>query len=819
MPELTRTGAHPSGSGAAGRPQPFAWLIRAATDLRSDVRYAVRTWIRQPGFVLVAVISLACGIGLNTAVFSVINAIFLQGIRGVPGGDRIVSLGERVPFTTFRDVRESITTLNGLAAWQPVAVDLRVRDAIVRGAVPAVSDGYFATLGVLPLRGRFFAVSNDRVPRPTAEVVLDYEFWIQQLAGDPAVIGESILVNRVPATIVGIAPREFHGFGPQRPPLWIPIGMLPAVRGVAARWDDPAESGWRMFGRLDTHGSVGQINAELRTLAARTPLAFPNGPLTGSTGAEGWTGAVSAEKRIEFLLVVVMPLVIAGLILWIGCSNVANLLLARAASRRKEIAIRLANGATRSRLVRLLLTESLLLAVAGGALGILIAVWTLDLVWLTLPDAPQLAIDLDTHVLIYTGAVAIAATLLFGLIPALHATRVDVAPLLKGAAATPHADVRRGARVRRFFLVTQFASSMALLVVAGTFVRAIVATHGGDKSMPVDHLTIAYNETVATSASARAAHWRTVREQLQRLPDVTDVTLIEPSGPRRSALVPAGADPAAAQLQADVQNVDSEFFRASGTVVVAGRTDLQASAAGDSARGVAEPAVINERAASRFWGSTGVLGRRFALGDAPLLEVVGIVRDDEVESRVFRALRDGDLTNANVIIRSTRPADRMVEPVRALLASLDRDATFVRVTTLRDAQTGSLARIMRLAVIIAGIVLALATVGLYGSISFVTSQRTREIAIRIAVGAPGPAVLRLVAREGLLVVSIGSLLGLSLIAVAFRFMSGMIFATWTLDPLTIAVVLATFSLATLGACYLPGRRAMRLDPMHVLRAE
>lgn len=528
---------------------------------------------------------------------------------------------------------------------------------------------------------------------------------------------------------------------------------------------------------------------------------------------------MSGEKRIEFLLVVVMPLVIAGLILWIGCSNVANLLLARATARRKEIAIRLANGATRSRLVRLLLTESLLLAIAGGALGMLVAAWTLDLVWLTLPEAPQLAIDIDTHVLFYTGAIAVAATLLFGLVPALHATRVDVAPLLKGEAPPPHADVRRGARVRRFFLVTQFASSMALLVVAGTFVRTIVAAHVGPQSALIDHLSVASVETALTSPPARAAYWRSVRDGLQGLPGVTTVTLTAASGATPSALIPAGTDPAAPRLQVDVQAVDSGYFTTAGSIVLSGQTGLQPAARNEGATGAAEPAVVNERAANQFWGSAGVVGRRFALGDTALLEVVGVVRDDGVEPRVFRALQDGDLTLANITIRSARPAERMVEPVRSLLTSLARDRGSVRVTTLREATSGSLARITRLAVVVAGIVLALATVGLYGSISFVTSQRTREIAIRMAVGAPGHAVLGLVAREGLLVVAMGSVLGLSLMAIAFRFMSGMIFASWNLEPLTVAGVLATFSLATLGACYLPGRRAMRLDPMRVLRAD
>ena len=351
------------------------------SDAFSDVRYALRGWLRQPAFVLIAVLSLGCGIGLNTAVFSIVNTIFLQGIRGVPDASRIVTAGERVPFATFREVRENVSGLEAVAAWQPLGVDIRAADQFRRGAAPVVSDNYFAVLGVVPARGRFFVPSTARLPDPSAEVVLDHEFWVAAFGGRNDAIGQTVLVNRAPATIIGVAPQSFHGFGPERPPLWISMGMLPAFRGAAVKWDDPAESGWRIVGRLASGAAEGQVNAELRTLATRQPEVFQRGPLTVAVvGRELVAGTVSGEKRIEFLLVVVMPLVVVALILWIGCSNVANLLFSRAATRRKEMAIRLANGASRSRLIRLLLTESLLLSLTGGGLGLLLAVWTLDLI-------------------------------------------------------------------------------------------------------------------------------------------------------------------------------------------------------------------------------------------------------------------------------------------------------------------------------------------------------------------------------------------------------------------------------------------------------
>ena len=783
-------------------------------DVASDVRYALRGWVRQPGFVLIAVVSLGCGIGLNTAVFSIINSIFLQGIRGVPAPSQVVTIGERVPYRAVGAIRDTVSGLGQVAAWQPIGADIKAGDTLRRGAVPVVSDNYFETLGVVPARGRFFTPSPARLPEVSNEVVVDYEFWVSYLGSRPDVLGQTLLVNRVPVTIIGVAPKSFHGFGPERPPLWMPMGLLPAVRGSAVKWDDPAETGWRIVGRLADGVPLGQLNAELRTIATRLPDVFPTGPVVASVGPELWTGPVSAEKRIEFLLVVVLPLAVVALILWIGCSNVANLLLSRAAARRKEIAIRLASGASRARLVRLLLTESLLLALAGGAVGMLLAVWTLDFIWLTLPEAPRLAVELDTHVLLYTGAVCVLATMLFGLVPALHGTRVDITPLLKSDTPAAGGDVRRGVRMRRFFLVTQFASSMALVVVAGTFVRTIVAAHLGEQSAAMDHIAVAALETDLSSGPARAAYWQSVRGSLQRLPNVTAVTIASSRLTERAALVPEGTA-APPRSQVEIQRVDDGFMSASGVTIAAGRFDT-----GPTPLGSIERVAVNERVAQQFWGTNAVLDRRFTIGTAPsTFQIAAVVHDDNAGARVYRALRDGDVVTASILVRATAPAERTADAVRAALTPLASERGFIRVTTLRDASMGSLTRITRLALVIAGLVLALATVGLYGSIAFVTAQRTREIAIRMAIGAPRAAVLGLVAREGVLVVAAGSLIGLALIGIAFRFMSGMIFATWTLDPLTVAGVLAVFSMATLGASYLPGRRAARLDPMRVLRGD
>jgi predicted permease len=590
------------------------------------------------------------------------------------------------------------------------------------------------------------------------------------------------------------------------------IGMLPAVRGTTASWEDSREGGWRIFGRIGTSATIDAVNAELRALAATAPELFPEAPPRAATGSEQWSGAVSAEKRIEFLLVVVLPLVVVGLILWIGCSNVANLLLARASARRREIAIRMANGAGRLRLIRLLLTESLLLALAGGAAGLLLAVWCRDLIWTALPEAPRLAVELDLTVLLYTALVCVGATILFGLLPALHATRVEIAPLLKGDESGATGSARRGGRIRTFFLITQFAASTALLITAGTFVRTVVATHLGERAVLMDRLSLAAIETPEPSPAARAEYWRRLRDRVRAVPGVTALTVMPAEGDRDARLAPEGAPPHD-HLTVRVQRIDSGFLGTADVTLIHGH-DLP-----DDDRSRAPASLVNERAARQLRLDAASIGQRLALDGSSAISIAGIVRDDGGTGRIYQRLRDGEVTRAQVLIRTAGPATAALGRIRSAVLQVAGDRAMVHVATLREASTGMLQRLTGVALVVATLVLSLAVVGLSGSVAFITAQRTREIAIRIAVGASRPAVLRMLLWEGGYVVLCGCAAGLALTAVAFRFMSGMIFANWAMDPLTIAGVMMVFSAATLAACYVPGRRATRIDPIQVLRTQ
>jgi predicted permease len=590
----------------------------------------------------------------------------------------------------------------------------------------------------------------------------------------------------------------------------MPLGMLPGVTGNAPRWDDPAESGWRVFGRIAHGGSIDQVNAELAALATREAHRFPSEPLHAATGGERFAGAASAEKRIEFLLVVVLPLVVVALILWIGCSNVANLLLARAAVRRKEMAIRMANGAGRGRLIRLLLTESFLLALGGGAAGLLLAMWCRDLIWAALPEAPRLALELDLNVLLYTGAVCVAATMLFGLVPALHATRIDVAPLLKSDEAGG-GSVRRGGRLRTFFLVSQFAASTALLIVAGTFVRTVVTTHMGEQAAFIDRLSVASIDAESLPAAARADYWRSVRERIRQVPGVTALTLTAQGGEQTAQITVSGLGPEE-RVTARVQRIDAEFFRIADASVIEG-VDLPGSG------GDGTSVLVNERVASQLRLGAAAVGSRIVLEGSGPVTIAGVVRDHAAQGQLYQRLVDADVAGANILVRTHTPAATAVGPIRSAIAPLATERTTAVVATLREASTGMLQRLTGLALVVSALVLSLAGVGLYGSVAFITAQRTREIAIRIAIGAPRRAVLRMLLWEGAFVVLLGCAAGMVLTGVAFQFMSGMIFARWTLEPYAVGGVVATFALTTLAACYVPGRRATRIDPIRALRAE
>ena len=798
--------------------------------MTTDLRVLLRGFVRSPGFTALAVISLALGIGLNTAVFSLINGLFWQSIRGVPEPHRVV-LGPRVSGVELARLRDGATTLEGLAGVARVPVQIAAGEVSVEAVVPAVSEDYFSALHVTPRLGRLFDATLSQPGADARVAVLDHRFWRDQMAGDPGVIGRAVTINGHPFTIAGVVPDGFHGAGPERPPLWVPLSAWPLLIGEPSALTDPAREALALIGRLRDGRSVDDATAELNLLRQRAAdrqavasAAAASRPrrLTLSAGRENWTAEPSPEKRVEFLLVTVVPLVIVAALLWIACSNVANLLLARGVGRRREIAIRLATGASRRRIVLLLLGETLLLALAGGALGVLVGAWTLDVVFATFSQFGRIDVSLDASVLVYTAVVSCLATALAGLVPALEASRGDVSSVLKAEGTSLTVSVR-GARLRAIFLTVQVAFALALLMVAGTFVRSLVASHFGTDAARMDHVALAQVTLDASRAGAPAAIWDASRDALARTPGVRGVTVLSADATTSPALTAIDGRPVPA-APLTLQAIDAGFLRTADARIVEGRDATPPASAGASAVDAPFEAVINTVAARRIARQgeavSQAVDRTLTLGGSRA-RIVGVVEDGFVEARVYR--RAAATTNASAVtflVRTEAPAAEALAALRSTLAAqLPREARPI-VGTWRDANLRGLGEISRVGALLGLLALLLAGAGVAGSMAFHGRQRAREIAVRRALGANTAAVLRLVAAQAVRITGIGLTLGLALGWLGTHALLSLMGApAWQIDWVATAGVAAIFAVAIGLACFGPTWRAIRLEPSSVLHTD
>ncbi|HTH49175.1 MAG TPA: ADOP family duplicated permease [Candidatus Limnocylindria bacterium] len=777
----------------------------------NDLKFALRQLLKNPGFTAVAVVSLAIGIGLNSAVFSIINTVFFQTIRGVEQPRRVMLTDQQVPYAAYRHLQAENQTMSGLAATAGTEVAVQWDDQGFRKGIPAVSDNYFAMLGVRPLLGRFFELTAKGQPVPVSEIVLDYQFWQRRLNADPGVVGRTLRLNGSSFTIVGVAPEAFHGAGPERPFFWVPLGSLPQLEGQTEDWSDTSKRKVGIIGRLRPGRTLQEAQAEFTVLLAASPEFALARPLVLGAGREVWTGGTSVEKEAEFLLVTTVPLVAVGTILWIACSNVANLLLARAVGRRREIAIRLATGASRGRVIRLLLLESLLLALMGGTLGLLVTGWTVDFVFATFANFGSLAVAVDGNVLAYTAGIAVVSTLLFGLVPALQAARTDVAEALKSEGSGSLSG-RRGSRLRTFFLITQVAGSMALLVVTITFVRSLVAGRFGEAGRQADHLLVAQVPEPA-AVMTPATRQQQLRELLGAVPGVRAVTLLESGSGNPMQVHLPGTEAVTNAPTALVQRVDAAYFKTIGAELLRGHGPDPSQTAT-----VETEVVLNEAALRQFWPGKEVMGQTLALDSSSGLAVVGLVRDHDDRALMYRPLPES-ASPANALLLTGPVAENLVGPTRQVLQTIASPQSFPQVAPLLDARQQGLKEITQVAALVGGVALLLAATGLYGSMAFSASQRTRELGVRLALGASRMQVVRLLIGQGLKIALTGCAVGLLLVLAAFQLMKGLIFGEWTLEPSVLAVVAAIFAAVTLFACWLPARRASRTDPMIVLRTE
>ncbi|GJG87630.1 hypothetical protein tb265_28110 [Gemmatimonadetes bacterium T265] len=822
--------------------------------LLRDLRFAVRMLAKSPVFTVVAVFVITLGTGALSTIFSAANAIAFRPLPGVSNAGELVAvrraLADGTPggagwdwasypyYRYLRDRGGAARPMAEVAAWamMPLTISAAREGVAAQGTV--VSGNYFRVLGVRPALGRFFTPDEDGAPGAHAVVVISHDFWTTQLAGDSGVIGRTVRLNRNAFTVVGVAPPKFHGvYTALRTDAWVPLAVRPQLGPGGDLLTDPRPTWLQLFARV--RGGVSR-DAVQRELSRRTAqyVADGNEPADQrrfTTARVESLSGLPPDLNGRVLGFMALLLDASGLVLLIASANVASMLLARAVARRRETALRLALGATRGRLVRQLLTESLLLYALGAAGGVLVAVnATRLLAHLSLPADTPFAADLldlspDARVLAFTLVVSLATGVAFGLAPALQAARVDVTARLR--TDTAGAGSRRS-RAQSVLIAGQTAVSLLLLVAAGLFLRALDRGRRVDLGFDPSHVAVAGFDlwTSGYDNGKGRLFYRTVKEAMARTPGVVAVSYTRDLPLGRSngveLRIDGSAVPRASEhgMPVSYGEVDAGYFEVMRMPVVEGR----GFAAADDER-APRVAVINQAFARRFW-PTGAVGRTFRRGNE-VVTVVGVAHDakysrlgEELRPFVYFAIGQpaAPADHAELLVRASGDPARLAPAIRAAVRDFDPLLPAPTVTTLGAATGGVLLpqRVAALVTAVLGVVgLLLAAVGLYGIVAYLGGRRTREIGVRLALGAGRRDVVRLVVGEAMRPVAVGLAVGLLLAFGATRLLTSFLFGVSPLDAVTFVGVAALLTAVALTASYLPARRAAATDPVRALRAE
>jgi len=819
--------------------------------LLQDLRYAARALLKSPGFTAVAVLTLGLGIGGNTAVFTLVNAALFRA----PPGDRpheLVWLAATVDFPEqpgrprsyqrrfsmpeYRDYAAGATAFTGLIAYQDVALALGSGGEPERINGMLVSGNYFQVLGLVPAAGRFFVPEEDRDPGAHPVVVLSHGLWSRRFGFDPGIVGADITVNGRRFMVVGVAPAGFAGIQLGEPAeLFTPLAMVAVAMPRSAELLTQRNAGWlQIVGRLKPGATVAEAGRDVTTLAARLAQAYPDALKATSAEVAPLSGGLDPGNRQQALPILLLLMAVPMVVLLIACANVANLLLARATGRRREIGIRLALGATRWRLLRQLLTESLLLALCAGGAGMLLSFWLND-VLLAVSHAPAeiaLALKPDIRVLAFTIAIAVITGLLFGLAPALGATRPDVVPALKEEGIALGRRVRRS-RLTGAFVVAQVALSLILLVTAGLFLRSLdkaLAVNPGFDS--VNRISLSFDLGIqGYSDRQRGTFYARLLERVRVMPGVESASLGSPlpmSGRMiRSAVSLEGVDPDAGAVPVSAASVAPAFFATLGVPLVRGR-DFAAT----DGPGTPLVLIVNETLARRLWPDQNPIGRRLRLygREEPLREVIGVAKDgkyDELTERprsfvYFPERQHSDVSDISLVVKSTGDPRRLAGALTAAVHELDGTLPIFRLETFAQALHNRLDKergASSLLGVFGTLALLLAALGLYGVMAYAVSQRTREIGIRVALGAGQAHVLRQFVGEGVRLAVVGVVIGLALSVAITRVIAQFLYGVTATDAATFAAGAAALCVVAVLASWLPARRAARVDPMVALHSE
>jgi len=801
--------------------------------LWQDIRYALRILAKNPGFTAIAILTLALGIGANTAIFSVVDAVLLRPLP-FKNPDRLVwgfgncplCSGAAVSPMDFADYRAQNHVFDNLGAFalQDLLFNFTGTDKPDQVKATMVTAGFFETLGIQPL-GRTFVPADERVKDPQV-VILGNRLWRERFGGDPAVIGRTLTLDGASRAVVGVLPVDLPLFSDAD--LWVPAPY--ANKEMASRRGHFL----RVVGLLKPAATLAQAQADLDTIASQLAQEYPD-------TNKGWSITLSPLGTVLVGDVRPALLVLLGavaLVLLIACANVASLLLARHTARRREIAIRTALGAGRFRLVRQMLTESVLLSLAGGTAGVLVANWGVGLLRRfgpeSLPRLNEVAVSGD--VLAFTAGVAMVTGILFGLGPALEASGRDITlGLREGGSA---GDSRSRHRAHNLLVVSEVALALVVLVASGlllnSFWRLIHVHPGFDAShVATAEVSLVY-EKYRKDDSGRAAFFNQLQDRLAALPGVDSVGFISDlplSGQANDTYFVVQEKPPADpddRSDADIRVVAGDYFQAMRIPLLAGRRFTRQDAAASP-----RVAIVNQPFAARYFGTENPIGKHLDIWEGgnsfTAREIVGIVGGNKhfVMQETPRAemfVPEGQSSNArlNLVIRSASDPAALALGVREAVSAIDPDEAASPFRSMNEVISASEAGDRFNTILIAlfgGMALLLTAAGIFGVLSFLVTQRTHEIGLRMALGAQPRDVLRVVVGHGLRLVLIGIAIGLAGALATTRWMSSFLFDIKPTDPLTFALVVFVLSAAAFLACYFPARRAMRVDPMVALRYE
>jgi putative ABC transport system permease protein len=806
-----------------------------------NLQYSARMLLKNKSFAAVAIVTLALGIGANATIFSFINGLLLKPIAGVERPDRLVGVytsdyssglygGSSYP--DYLDFRQQADVFTDLAAYDSASLTLSGVETPERLTAALVTTNYFRVLGVAAELGRTLRAEDD-APGAPATVVLSHSFWQRHFGGDSSIIGGPLTLNNKAYTIVGVTAGNFHGL------------RLGEQTDVWLRLEEDSKTGARgnrgigITGRLRDGVSIAQAQAQITAIFDRLAHAYPETnmgtlaqpnsprPVTVVTEARVEPSKQSGVRGVTVLLVVVV-----GLVLLIACANVANLLLARASSRRREIAIRLALGASRWRLIRQLLTESMLLAFIGGATGLILTFWTAGLIprFFSPREAADLDLSVDWRVLSFTLAVSLLTGILFGLAPALQASRPELVSTLK--------DEQSGAMLRltrfglRSLLITaQVALSLLLLIGAGLFLRSLrnaVTFDPGFESQNLLIVSLATGEQL--SKPQIQAFYQELMDTLGSEPGVRSASLtrvvpLSGGGQRRGIIIEGYTPRPNEDTELNTNVVGLNYFDTLGISVVKGR-DFNS----EDREGRPGVVVVNEEFTQRYFPSENPVGKRVRTDSkGPFLEIIGVVRTAK-----HRNLRESPLPivyiplaqeirgNMTLVVRTVGDPSNLRGNIRSVLQRVNRKIPISSVKTITEQINTALAPDRSVAVLLgvfAAAALLLASVGIYGVVSYAVAQRTHEIGIRMALGARSPDVLRLIVREGMALAIAGVVVGLIGAFALTRLIRSLLFAVAPTDLLTFVTVTFGLLFIALIACYIPAWRATKVDPLVALRYE